>query len=98
MSRRYDSRVRIRRSIRPPTTNSLADNHLLARGPLVSGRICARSYLARRNCFGNLSKRWHCVGGGEEGHQQAVGAGHISREALHPERVRTNPHEYRSLS
>lgn len=98
MSRRYDSRVcSPRGSRRQPTTNASIDDHLLARGPLVPGRICARGYFARRNRAGNLSKRWHRIGSREEGHQQAAGAGHIRREAVHPERVRATPRQHRKL-
>ena len=85
MSRRYDSRVRTRRSPRQRSANAPADDHLLARGSLVPGRICARGYLTRRNRVGHLGQGWHRSGCGEEGHQQVAGAGHISREALHPE-------------
>jgi hypothetical protein len=66
----------------------LADDHLLARGASLPGRIRPRSHLARRNRSGHISKGWHCARRREEGHQQASGAGHISREAVHPERVR----------
>jgi hypothetical protein len=58
----------------PPLTVA-QDHHLLARGTSLPGRICARGYFARRDRTG-------------QGHQQTAGAGHISREALHPERVR----------
>jgi hypothetical protein len=59
------------------------DYHLLSRGSPLPGRICARSYLARRNGIRHSRTRWHRTGSREEGHQQASGAGHISGEALH---------------
>lgn len=74
-----------------------ADDHLLSRRPLVPGRICARSYLARRNRIRHISQRWHRSRRREESHQQAIGAGHIGGEAVHPQRVRTGSLSWSSI-
>lgn len=91
MSRRYDSRVRqpSQRHTTPPLTEA-PDYHLLPRGTSLPGRICAGGYLARRNRTRHIGQGWHCACRREEGYQQTVGAGHISGEALHPQRVRPN--------
>ena len=64
-------------------TDRTLDDNLLARRTSVPGRIRSRSYLTCRYCIGNISTRWHCSCGGEEGHKQAARARYISRETLH---------------
>lgn len=62
-----------------------ADDHLLPRRPSLPSRIRTGSHLARRHSIGHISKRWHRVGSRAQGHEQAVRAGYIGREAVHPQ-------------
>jgi hypothetical protein len=72
---------------RPKLTASV-DDHLLPRRPPLPSRICPRSHLPCRNRPRYISTGRHCARCGAQGDEQAVGAGHISREAVHPQRVR----------
>jgi len=65
----------------------MSDNHLLPRGTSLPGRVCSRGHLTRRHGHRHSGKRWHRPGCRAEGHIQAVGAGHIGGEALHPQWV-----------
>jgi hypothetical protein len=63
--------------------HNVLDNDLLPRGPSLPGRICTGSHLTCRYSSRNSRSGWHRACGGEEGHEQAIRAGHISGEAVH---------------
>jgi hypothetical protein len=82
----YISRFRHRGSNAQTDLRNL-DHHLLPRGPPLPGRIRSRGHLARGYSSGGAGKGWNRARGGAEGDEQAVGAGHERREAVHSERV-----------
>lgn len=74
-------------SPRRKSNPSCTDNHLLARGPTLPGRICARGHLPRRYRHWYPRQGWHCPRRRAQGHIQAPGARHLGGEALRPQRV-----------
>lgn len=101
MSRRYDTRVTIslpgmiRFARVSSDTPIVLDHYLLSGGTALPGRVCPRSYFARRNSPGHPCQRWDRPGSRAQGNQQVAGAGHIGRETLYPQRVRRTPCRFR---
>lgn len=78
MSRRYDSRVRLRKARDKSRILTSVDNDLLARGPSVPSRVRPRGHFPCRNCHWYSRQGRYRPRCRAQGHLKAAGAGHLS--------------------